>query len=74
MHLCIFVLVSPLKVKTMICLKNRQNNNSLSEQFLLWPPARPSSMHGGVGGKGGGDALNLGVECAIMFRLISDNQ
>ena len=54
MHLCIFVLVSPLKVKTMICLKNRQNNNSLSEQFLLWPPARPSSMHGGVGGKGGG--------------------
>ena len=44
MHLCIFVLVSPVKGKTMICLKNRENNNSLSEQFLLWPHARASFM------------------------------
>jgi len=44
MYLCIFVLVSPLQEKAMIRLKNRKNNNSLSEQFLLWPHARATSM------------------------------
>ena len=57
MYLCILVLVSPVKEKTMIYLKNRQNNNSLSEQSLLWPHARASSMVGL--GRGGTSAWNV---------------
>ena len=56
MYLCIFVLVSPVKEKAIICLKNRQNNNSLSEQLLLWPHARASFM--AELGRGGTSAWN----------------
>ena len=63
MYLSIFVLVSPGKEKTMTCLKNQQNNNSLSEQFL--PLCDLMQEHPPWWGWG------EGVECAITFRKIS---
>ena len=70
---CIFVFSYKFsgERKTMICLKNWKNNNSLSEQFLPWPHARASSPPLLEGGRG---ALHLAVECAIPFRIISENQ
>ena len=59
-YFCIFVLVSPLKEKTITYLANSFSCGLMREHPPWW--------------SGGGEALHLGVDCAITFRIISENQ